>query len=214
MFTVYKANKNFRHYKQVVKELVYSLFKNSNMSLINNRLYIKYYDIINFKEIIVSNFKNRKHLVKCLLRSAHIPFITSKKFILDHRYIDGIYPYIFKTPERNLFIQLFSFIDPFNIVYVKNETTILPRIIYGANQANNFFKYGYSSACNIIYSNDCYFNLHFLIRLISAIIIIFNIYFIRLIIGHIPYESTKTLTYTLSKNIICQLLNFTIDSIV
>ena len=214
MFNTYKTNKNFRHYKQFVKEIVYSILPKGNMNIINNKLYIKYYDVVNCNEIVVSTFKNRKHLVKCLIRSAHIPFVTSKKFILDNQYIDGIYPYIFKTPERNLFIQLFSFRDPFNIVYVKNESNIVSRLIYGANQATNFFKDGDSSVCNILYSNDYYYRVFFFIRLISAIIIIFLIDSVKLLRRCIPIQATKTLTYLHIKKIEEKMIRCIIDSIV
>ena len=183
MFNIYKINKNFRHYKQFVQEIVYSILPKCNMNIINNRLFVKYYDIINCTEIVISTFKTRKHLIRCLVRSAHIPFITSNKFILYNKYIDGIYPYIFKTQELNLFIQLFSFQYPLNIVYVKNETNILSRIIYGANQAIIFLKNGCSSVCNIVHSNDYYYNIIFYIRLISAISIIFLIDYFKLIIN-------------------------------
>ena len=213
MFNTYKTNKNFRHYKQFVKEIVYAILPKGKMNIINNRLFIKYYDVVNCTEIVVSTFKTRKHLVKCLLRSGHIPFVTSKKFILDNRYIDGIYPYMFKTPERNLFIQLISFRDPFNIVYVKNESNILSRLIYGANQATNFFKYGNSSVCNIVYSNDCYNRVFFFIRLISAILIIFLIYSLKLFNRGILIQ-LETLTYLYLKKISQKMIKCIIDRIV
>ena len=214
MFDIYKVNKNFYHYKKCVKEIVCSLLPKGNMNIINNKLFIKYYDVINCTEIIVSTFKNRKHLVKCLLRSAHIPFITSKKFILDNQYIDGIYPYIFKTPERNLFIQLFSFLDPLNIVYVKNETNILSRLIYGADQAIYFLQAGKSSVCNIVYSTDYHHIVFFYIRLLSVIIIIFLIDYLKLLRRCIPIQVTETLMYFHFKKITNKLLMCVIDSMV
>ena len=214
MFNIYKVNKNFRHYKQCVKEIVYSILPKEDMYKINNKLFIKYYDVINCNEVVVSIFKNRKHLVKCLLRTAHLPYITSKQFILDNKYIDGIYPYFFKTPERNLFIQLFSFLDPLNIVYVKNESNILPRVIYGANQAVIFLRTGKSSVCNIIYSNNYYYRITFYMRLISSITILFLIEFFKVLLRCIPIQSTNTLMYLHMKKITGKLVKYVIDSIV
>jgi len=214
MFNMYKVNKTFRHYKQCVKEIVYSILPKEDMHKINNRLFIKYYDVINCNEVIVSTFKNRKHVVKCLVRTAHLPYITSRQFILNNKYIDGIYPYIFKTPERNLFIQLMSLLDPLNLVCVKNETTILPRVIYGANQAILFLENGRSSVCNIVYSNNYYYKIIFYIRLISSILILCLMDYFNMLTRCIPIQATKTLLYLQIKKISDKLVRCVIDSIV
>ena len=214
MFNMYKVNKTFRHYKQCVKEIVYSILPKEDMHKINNRLFIKYYDVINCNEVIVSTFKNRKHVVKCLVRTAHLPYITSRQFILNNKYIDGIYPYIFKTPERNLFIQLMSLLDPLNLVCVKNETTILPRVIYGANQAILFLENGRSSVCNIVSSNNYYYKIIFYIRLISSILILCLMDYFNILTRCIPIQATKTLLYLQIKKISDKLVRCVIDSIV
>ena len=214
MFNMYKVNKTFRHYKQCVKEIVYSILPKEDMHKINNRLFIKYYDVINCNEVIVSTFKNRKHVVKCLVRTAHLPYITSRQFILNNKYIDGIYPYFFKTPERNLFIQLMSLLDPLNLVCVKNETTILPRVIYGANQAILFLENGRSSVCNIVYSNNYYYKIIFYIRLISSILILCLMDYFNMLTRCIPIQATKTLLYLQIKKISDKLVRCVIDSIV
>ena len=138
MFEYYKKYNNFYIYKHMVKSVVSSYIRNNDMSAVNNRLFINYYDMSTCKNVIVSTYKSRKHLIRCILRSSHVPFITSNKFKYNDRYIDGIHPYIFPD-TRCLFIQLMFFSSPIEVFRVKDEGTIYPRLFRGIDGAYIFF---------------------------------------------------------------------------
>ncbi len=144
LFVHYKHEKNFHIYEHIVKEVVAMLIKDDDMSKINGRLYINYYDTKKHQQKVVSQFKHRKHLVKCILRSSHIPFLTNGSYKYQGRYIDGIAPYIFtsdtnKTNKtKNLFIQLIRFTCPLQCLNVKSDKNIYTRLLRGVTEVHDF----------------------------------------------------------------------------
>jgi hypothetical protein len=162
--------KNLKAYQKSINQLVNFLFPKDgeDVSILNNKLYITYYDTKNNKQIVVSKYKNNQHLINCILRSSHIPYIIDGNSRYNERYIDGITPYIFKetsgirgdapyknnsnwardfAPE-NLFIKLLTFSKCSRSMVVKNENNIHYRLIVGVSDANEFFTTGKSDMCS------------------------------------------------------------------
>ena len=58
---------------------------------------------------MICNYKNRDHLIDCLMRSCHIPYITMPTMMYDENYIDGITPYIFRDGLNDvLFVNMIT----------------------------------------------------------------------------------------------------------
>jgi hypothetical protein len=154
----YKKNKNFFMFEHVVTEVIHDLFA-SDLELtskLNGILYINYYDMKKCKQRVVCKFKDREHLITCILRSSHIPFLTSKCHKYQGRYIDGISPYIFKIEDedeqkcKNLFIQLIDFTSPLKTLNIKREKNMYSRLIRGVVDTNDFFINDSSAICSYV----------------------------------------------------------------
>jgi hypothetical protein len=186
LFTYYKQEKNFYIYEEFVNDIVNILIKNDDMSAINERLYINYYDTKKRKQKIISHFKNSQHLISCILKSSHVPFLTRNEYKYKGRYIDGIAPYIFAdntNDTKNLFIKLICITNPLQCMCVKTEQNIYSRLLRGVIGVNDFFMNGNSSLCSYVsdkkycirmqlYTRKCF--VLFIIYLIDKLIIMKN----------------------------------------
>lgn len=197
LFSHYKTQKNFYIYKDIVTKIIGELFPNEiDVERLNGVIYINYYDTLKCKQCVVSNFKNREHLITCILRSSHVPFITSPCQKADDRYVDGIAPYIFPVKEqnqcKNLFIQLIQLTSPVDSMNVRKETNIYTRLIRGVVETNDFFVNGSSPICSYI---NCYtkINLYTRKKIVYLILILIDI--LILLRNHIPPSLKKTNFY-------------------
>jgi hypothetical protein len=211
LFTYYKSNKNFYIYESIVRDIIYQLIKDDNLTKINHRLYINFYDTKKCKNRVVYKFKNRNHLINCILRSSHIPFITSKDHKYQGRYIDGIVPHIFTDKNANLFIKLISFMDPLNCLNAKREQNIYSRLLRGIVGLNDFFVNGKSDMCSYLNDMSYITNLHLYIRKQTVFFIIALIEWTIIIKKHIPESIRNTMIYNkimlLSRLAWCSLQN-------
>ena len=153
LFSHYKTNKNFFIFEQIINAAILQLFPTeAAVERLNGIFYINYYDTEQSKQCIVSHFENRAHLITCILRSAHIPFITSPAHKFEGRYIDGIAPYIFPMDRncKNLFIQLIQFTAPLKSLHIKKEQNIYSRLIRGVVDTNEFFINDSNAICSYV----------------------------------------------------------------
>ena len=183
LFSHYIVHYNFYIFNEILINMVNHYFKNNeDVFKLNKKLYINYYDTKKHKQKVVSKFKSKKHLIKCIMRSCHVPFLTKNTYKCDNRYVDGFVPYIFKnTLNKNLFVQLISSYRPTNILFAKTEKNIYHRLLRGIIDASEFFIYGDSTMC--CYIDDSSYNsyivkLHLFIREYICIYILACIDFI------------------------------------
>lgn len=195
----------------IVRNVIHQLFDTDDMSMINNKLYINYYDTKNNKQIIISNFESRSHLITCILRSSHIPFITNKSHKYDEHYIDGIAPYIFETLDKeckNLFIKLIDFINPIKALNIKRERNIYTRLLKGVSETNDFFVNENTDLC--MYTN-CFVKTQLYIRRYFVLFFIVLIDYIIIIKNNMPECMRESYIYKqliiLCKKIWIYLLN-------
>ena len=120
--------------------------KNIDISALDNKLFINYYDTSKNKKKVISKFTNKDHLVKCILRTCHIPYIIDGNSRCDEHYIDGIVPHIFNDGE-SLFIKLLTFNKLSRSFILKSEANIHFRLLSGVSDANDFFTTGKSDMC-------------------------------------------------------------------
>jgi hypothetical protein len=218
LFNYYKTNKNFFIYEKIIKDSIYKLFDNDDLSLLNNTLHINYYDTKEHKQCIISNFSNRNHLIDCILRSSHIPYITSNVYKFNDRYIDGISPYIFEIQDKdkdneckNIFIKLIDFHNPLKALNVKNEKNIYTRLLKGVSETNDFFVNNNTSLC--LYTS-CFIKTQLYIRQLFVLFIIFIIDYIIIINNNLPECVKHCILYNNMIGIGKDVWNYMIDILV
>ena len=156
MMQSFKETLNFIELKNSLCVFVDELFldanansankKNIDISMLDNKLFINYYDTSKNKKKVISKFHDKGHLVKCILRACHIPYIIDGNSRCDEHYIDGIVPHIFNDGE-SLFIKLLTFNKLSRSFILKSESNIHFRLLSGVSDANDFFTTGKSDMC-------------------------------------------------------------------
>tara|TARA_Y100000592_G_scaffold13907_1_gene19639 strand:+ start:2168 stop:3079 length:912 start_codon:yes stop_codon:yes gene_type:complete len=144
----FKNTFNLSVFKDHIKKIIYDNLTD-DLSFLNNKLYITYYDAVNYKHIMICNYKNRDHLIDCLMRSCHIPYITMPTMMYDEKYIDGVTPYIFRDGLNNvLFVNMITIKNYKYIFNVGKENNVNHRMMIGINDINKFFVNKKSDMCS------------------------------------------------------------------
>lgn len=169
--------------KKILKKIIHTI-PLSNISSLNDKLFISFFDVNLSKQIVLSTF-NKKTLLNSLLRSSHIPFISDGNLLNNKKYIDGLYPYFFKQQKDTyiIFMNLWSYYH-FDMFYIKNETNNDARILEGIIQTHHFFFHFYhkdtickkSKLC-FLYNTMTYYDLlllYFRIYLLHFFVYIFH----------------------------------------
>ena len=199
----FKKEFNFHELKKSAHEIVKILFlkeDNNNeyedVSLLNDKLFINYYDTTRNKQIIVSKFNTIEHLTECLLRSCFIPYIIDGTARCDDHYIDGIVPHFFNDNQcESLFIKLLTLKKCSRAFLLKSENNIHFRLLNGVSDANDFFTTGKSDMCCYVKNRSFYDGLILRGREIIFIIIISIIEWIVFIKMYIPESIQNSLIY-------------------
>jgi hypothetical protein len=147
MMRSFKETLNFIELKNSLSVFVDELFLDGlDVSILDNKLFINYYDTSKNKNKVVSKFNNKEHIIKCILRTCHIPYIIDGNSRCDEHYVDGIVPHIFNDGE-SLFVKLVTFNKLTRAFILKSEANIHFRLLSGVSDANDFFTTGKSDMC-------------------------------------------------------------------
>jgi|TARA_Y100000768_G_scaffold379259_1_gene354719 hypothetical protein len=188
LITSFKKTLLLNKYHSLLKKYIFSVFKTDDLSYLTNKLYISYWDMKKFKQIVVSKYRNRNHLLKILIRSSHIPYISTNELKYQGRFVDGISPYIFREKVRpTIFISLITRNLYSKALNIKDEYNTTPRILYGINDANNFFTLGKSDMCSYVSNWNIFMKLSLRFRQLLLCIIIFWLELFINIKNIIPY---------------------------
>ena len=107
-------------------DLIRKYINDDLFSLINNKLYITYFNIRTGKQKVICKYKNVNHLLDVIRRSCSFPYIIDKNLYYKNKYIDGLHPYIFPSSTKNnnhriLYLNLHSVNHIAGIISIKNE---------------------------------------------------------------------------------------------
>lgn len=164
-----KEEGNLKNMKIMIKKIVNLIIKNKeDISKLNNRLYINKTNIKDNKDIVISSYNSNKEIIDNLTASCFIPYLTDGKKRFKNKYIDGLYPYIFKNKNKIIFINIHTFRKLKKMIVTSNEESAMTRIIEGILDINLFLTQRKSIMCSWI--NDWKI-LDFLIYRISQAII-------------------------------------------
>ena len=145
-----KTNGNMSVLKEtVIRDFIDNIFETDEKmrNIVNGKLYISYSDISECKQVVISEFSDKNHLIDTILRSSFIPLLVDGNIKTEEKFVDGIFPYIFKDSiNRILYIELvrLNVQDLIKCMVTKKEKNIHYRIIQGVADASRFFTEGYA----------------------------------------------------------------------
>lgn len=125
-------------------------------AIVNNRLYITYYDMKHQKKIVKHTYKNNKDIFDSLIKSAYVPYLIDGDMLYRKKYMDGINPHIFEnayktTEKKTLYLDLYGYDKITHFLNVKNEKTNIHRMLSGMLDIHNFFiKQSDTSMCSYV----------------------------------------------------------------
>jgi len=195
----FKKNKNLNTYNSFVRKYVYKIFKTDDDLLpIQKRLFITYYDTKKYKKQVVCKYKNREHLINCIIQSGYIPYITDGNKKYKNRFMDGVMPHFFtKNKKRDtLYVNMMCRSQVLGCISI-NENNIYKRILTGVNDANDFFTTGTSVIC--IYTKDITYKQEIERNIIE--LVFFIILFIMDIIATIHFNTNMLFSDSIIYNV-------------
>jgi hypothetical protein len=107
--------------------------------MVNERLYISYYDTTTCRKITKSKYKTKREIIEAIKKSCYIPYLDGESLFYKNRFSDGYSPFIFpRTREKTtLFIDLTSRWK--DMLCIKNETSTFYRTYVGMTDIHHFF---------------------------------------------------------------------------
>lgn len=185
--------------------------------IINNKLYITFYNIKKNKKIVKNRYKNKKDIIDTIIKSCFVPYLINGDKLYKNKYIDGINPYIFEITDdidkKILYLDLFGYDKINNLINVKNEKTNYHRILSGLLDIHNFFiKNTSTTMCSYINDwniiNRCHLNIKLIFEKCVIYIISLSIYINK----YTGNNFNNTIFYKIIKKIIYDLYIILLES--
>tara|TARA_Y100000780_G_C13694333_1_gene420836 strand:+ start:9703 stop:10614 length:912 start_codon:yes stop_codon:yes gene_type:complete len=199
-------NRSFYTIKNVLTKIFNKITEKVFEKIKTDKLYISYFNLQLKKHITKSKFINKEDLFETILKSIHVPYINYKNEMsyidkFKNEYIDGLYPYIFKSCDKyiaskTIYVSINHLNTLHNCYDTTNEKTPISRILHGILDCYDLFKYNKPSRIcsyvedwsifNILYYKLKETILHLIVYMISYISIIAkfftnsNTYFIKI----------------------------------
>ncbi len=143
MVKLIKTEHDFKKYN-IVFDKLRPLLPDNICDLMNERVFINYYNIKTMKKKLKSHYTSVDNIFDTITKSSFVPFVVNGNPVYKNKYIDGVNPYIFpvsntSTEKKALHVNLHSIGKTFNSIDVKNEKTNFHRILTGVLEIHNFF---------------------------------------------------------------------------
>ena len=139
----FRTEFTFSAIDEIVKDYVSQLDDETFDTFKDGRLYISYHTESG-ERIIQSKFNDKKDLEQALIKSSHLPYITTKKCYREYdniKYLDGGTPYVFRDigePNGKKFTLYLNNTIWNQYLVVKKEHNAYGRLLEGALDAHNF----------------------------------------------------------------------------
>ena len=142
--TSFKKNKHVIFDDESLANIINTIEKElpeNILSIVNSRLYITYYDVMECKQIIKSKYEDVSDIFNTIKRSCFIPYITMDKLLEDNKYVDGGTPYIFNKEEgvKRLYINLCGIDKIMDSIVIKKDKINTHRVLNGVLDIHDFF---------------------------------------------------------------------------
>ncbi len=172
-----KENRNIKVVQEQMIDLMNEALKDKKIELLNQRLFINYYNIDEKKNIVIDTFTDVEYLVDTILKSSYLPLLIDGNITYKDGFIDGINPYIFKNRIRKI---IFLKGVTFNIgktLNIYNERNAYSRITEGIIYMHYFFLEKKTTIASYIHKWSNIELFLFRMREILAIIIVYFMYY-------------------------------------
>lgn len=165
-----------------LKRILASRIPPNICDLVNNKLYISFYNVKKGKKIVKSTYKNVDDLFETIYKSSFFPFLIDGNLLYKKKYMDGINPFVFKSQpnKKILYLDLFGYDKVAYILNIKNEKNNFHRILNGLLDIHSFFiKQSNTAMCSFkedwsLLNKAHHFNKHFIEKTIIITIYIIN----------------------------------------
>lgn len=136
----FKENYNVNIFNKIFNILKIHLPLNI-LDLIQNKVYITYYNVKTCKQVVKSKYKTLSDLFESIRRSCSFPYVVDNNIFYKNKYVDGFYPFIFPNKKNNktLYLNLHHYTKISGMISVKNENTNIPRVLEGIIEIHIFF---------------------------------------------------------------------------
>lgn len=138
----YRNYSSLKNMSMIINKFFINHVDRDDFIKLNGKMYITYYNNRSKSQIIKHTYKNNKDVEDSVNKSSFIPYFmgtTSYK----NKYIDGAFPYIFKScrskSKKVLFMCLTSYSKLPLALNIKNDNSLHGRIIDGIFDLDKFF---------------------------------------------------------------------------
>jgi len=177
----FKNNLNLSIIEDIMKENIKNLTKEKFLLFKNDKFYVSYTK--NGQQIFKSKYKNKKQLLNSMLKSIHIPYLTTGKYYYikgKNKYLDGGQPFIFnnrhETDDRKILYLDNS--NLFTMFSIQREKTSDGRMIEGALQCYNYILKGKKGfLCSYVHKWNYYDYVMIRTKRIFCLVLIYTMYF-------------------------------------
>ena len=176
-----KQNRNISVIQEQMIHLLTDALGDKKIEILNQRLFINYYNIEKKKNIVIDTYTDVEYLVDTILKSSYLPLVIDGNITYKDGFVDGINPYIFKNRVRKIiFLKgiTFNIGKTFNIY---NECNACSRIIEVIIYMHYFFLEKKTTIASYIHKWSNLDLLLFRMREIFAIVIVYSIYYSQFI---------------------------------
>ena len=139
-YSHFKTNYNIDIFNRVFN-MIKPHLPDDIMQKINNRFYISYFNLKTGKRIVKKTYKNIDNLFEIIRRSCSFPYVIDNQVCYKNKYIDGLYPFVFKPSEKTriLYLNIHNLNKITNMISIKNEKSNIHRIMEGILEIHIFF---------------------------------------------------------------------------
>ena len=135
-----KKNANMDIVYKITDEIFEKISDDEFEKIKYNKLFIHYYDTEQKKLILRKKYETKDDLKKVILRTCYIPFLIDGNYLLENKFIDGCFPYIFPEREKQiLYVKISQICKLTYMLNTKNEKNISGRALEGIIDIYNFF---------------------------------------------------------------------------
>ena len=183
--------------------------------IINNKLFITYHNIKKRTKPVKYTYKNVDDILNTLIKSAYVPFLIDGNLLYKNKYIDGLFPFIFKEQKQKiLYLDLFGYDKITGILIVKNEKSNYHRIISGLLDIHAFYtKQTSTQMCSYVNDWSIIDRSRNYLRVLIEKIILFFVYAIIFVNKTVAVEIKQNIIYKSSAKILYRIFIIIIDNL-
>ena len=171
-----------------------------DISILNNKFYLTYFDLREKKQIIVKKYKDKQDVIDKILKTIYVPYIFDRNMLDEQQCMDGVFPYVFNerfNDRKILFIHLQSLSKLKNIIFIKHEQNIFSRLLHGIMDIHDFYQHKQpTDMCSYVDDWTVFEIIKHRVREFIYMIIVYIMYLNIQIYNSIPDSWRQTIIYT------------------